>query len=207
MPDVRDVVPTRSALLELRQERGFVRDGHDFLDQKRLLLAGEALRCLAELEQVRRELEPAGARARTALVAALGRHGPEELGKHPVAPHEFKVDLSERRFLGLYLPRAELSLRVGQLPEPANPSPEAARCAKRFRELTLISSRLAALATALERLFDEYRRTGRRVRALENVILPELDRTVQHLEDQLDSQDREETLRARFAPGVVDRGG
>ncbi len=204
MPDVRDVVPTRSALLELRQERGFVGDGRDFLDQKRLLIAGEALRCLSELERARRRLLDADGRARQALAAAAARHGLEELGVRPVAPTHFQLDLRERRFLGLRLLEADIAL-VGeeQAPEPANPSPEAARCRARFLELVLATARVASLRHNLERLQAEYRRTQRRVRALENVVLPELELTLQRLEEQLDAQDREEVMRARLAHGVV----
>src|SRR5262250_698783 len=103
MSDIRDVVPTRSALLELKQEQSFVRDGHEFLDQKRLLLASESLRCLAELDAVQRELKRASERARNTLAKAVARHGLEELSVHPVAETEFRLEARTRDFLGLPL--------------------------------------------------------------------------------------------------------
>jgi len=199
VPDIRDVVPTRSALLELELERSFVSDGHEFLDQKRLLLANEALRCLAELDSMRSELTSALALAQQSLVRAASRHGIEELDVHPIAETEFQFETRDRSFLGLTLVQAELLRRDGPIPEAVNPSPEARSCTARFRDLLALSARIAAVSTNLDRLFDEYRRTQRRVRALENVLLPELDRTIDHLEDQLESQDREEMLRARLA--------
>jgi vacuolar-type H+-ATPase subunit D/Vma8 len=197
MADARDVVPTRSAMLELRQERSFVADGREFLDQKQLLLAGEALKCLEELERARERLLEAHRRAQKSLALAVRRHGLEELSLRPLAESHWQLERTKRRFLGLELERAELSGDFGPDPETANPSPEARRCRDAFRELARIAARLAALSESVERLRREYRRTHRRVRALESVLLPELEQTIAQLDDQLDAQDREESLRAR----------
>jgi V/A-type H+/Na+-transporting ATPase subunit D len=200
MPNARDVVPTRSALLELKQERSFVSDGREFLDRKRLLIAAEALRNLSELELARRQMLGAAERARTALIAAIARHGLEELTAHPIGDCEFRLDVRERRFLGTLLRDAELALISEQAaPEPVHPSPEVSRCRHAFRALLLATASIAALTQNLERLLAEYRRTQRRVRALENVVLPELVHVIDELDDQLETQDLEEALRARLA--------
>jgi V/A-type H+-transporting ATPase subunit D len=56
---------------------------------------------------------------------------------------------------------------------------------------------LAGVKTSLENLLDDYRRTERRTRALEDVILPELGVTISSIEEHLDEQEREEAVRAR----------
>ncbi len=58
---------------------------------------------------------------------------------------------------------------------------------------------LAAGRNNLERLAAEYRRTERRARALENVLLPEIDRSLATIEEQLELADQEEALRIRMA--------
>jgi V/A-type H+/Na+-transporting ATPase subunit D len=203
MASARDVLPTRSALLELKQERTFVADGREFLDRKRLLIAAEALRNLSELEQARRRMLDAAERARSALAAAIARHGLEELAARPVGVTEYRLGLRERRFLGATLREAELSLVAEQAaPDPLHPSPEAGRCRRAFRELLLTTAQVAAFTQNLERLLADYRRTQRRVRALENVVLPELERVIDELDDQLETQELEEALRARLAGRV-----
>ena len=49
------------------------------------------------------------------------------------------------------------------------------------------------------RLIEEYRRTERRARALENVLLPEIDHSLKFIEEQLDAVDQEEAVRVRNA--------
>ena len=43
----------------------------------------------------------------------------------------------------------------------------------------------------------EYRRTERRVRALENVVLPEIRRDLAAMEEHLDLNEQEEVIRVR----------
>jgi V/A-type H+-transporting ATPase subunit D len=53
---------------------------------------------------------------------------------------------------------------------------------------------LAALAGNLERLSIEYQRSVRRARALQDVILPELDRSITDIEGRLDELEQEDAI-------------
>jgi V/A-type H+-transporting ATPase subunit D len=61
---------------------------------------------------------------------------------------------------------------------------------------------LAARAGNLNRLAREYRRTERRARALEKVLLPEVDQAIKMVDEQLEMMEREEAIRTRWSPGV-----
>jgi V/A-type H+-transporting ATPase subunit D len=76
-------------------------------------------------------------------------------------------------------------------------SPEADACREVFAELMPIATRLAVLTGNLERLRSEYLRTARRARALENLLLPELDMQLSLIENALEEQEREEAVRVR----------
>ena len=98
------ISPTRSAYLELKDERRQIREGYEFLDEKRLLLAAELLRRLREYEALRRELGILWAEARAALAGACGRHGLEGLEVLPVGTiTETRWTREEQRFLGVML--------------------------------------------------------------------------------------------------------
>ena len=52
-------------------------------------------------------------------------------------------------------------------------------------------------AANLHRLGREYRRTERRAKALENVLMPEVEAALAHVNEQLEITDREDIIRAR----------
>jgi V/A-type H+-transporting ATPase subunit D len=81
--------------------------------------------------------------------------------------------------------------------EPVRPSREVRRLAAAFRDVLEAAAPLAAIAANLRRLMREYRRTERRVRALENVVLPELREDLASMEEHLDLNDQEEVIRVR----------
>ncbi len=56
---------------------------------------------------------------------------------------------------------------------------------------------VAASTANLARLMYEYRRTERRVRALENIVLPEIHLDIAVMEEHLELVEQEEVIRVR----------
>ena len=203
MPE-RDLTPTRITLLELGDERRMVREGYELLDEKRMLLASEILAGLRRYRGLREDWLGQLASARAALAAAVRRHGYGSLGVHPADRGAFRaVHLEPRSLLGLTLVGARLELAEDAGPEfrAAESSPEAHRCAEAFRELVHIAAAMAGLAASLRIMARDYVRTERRARALENVILPEIDSDIRFVDTQLEAIDQEESIRVREARG------
>ncbi|MCP5265415.1 MAG: V-type ATP synthase subunit D [Burkholderiaceae bacterium] len=192
---------TRSAALALADERTLMRQGYQFLDEKRMLLAGEILRRVREHEALAAEATEAAAGARSALGDALQRHGLAGLRAYPPLPFSPEApEIESAAFLGVATLSARWPARVVAAPEPAlDASPEARRCRDAFVTMLEPLVRLAASATSLERLVAEYRRTERRARALENVLLPEVDQALRTIEERLELADQEEAVRTRLA--------
>lgn len=209
MPDLgASIIATRVALLELRDERRLVQEGYELLDEKRVMLAAEILRQLREHSARQDELRRHEVAAREAFESAVAAHGFDELTTAPPASLEAALLRNDRRtFLGIPLVEARLEAAP---PVPAAgfpwPTPELRACAAAFRQLAVDHAALAALAANLRRLIREYTRTERRARALENVLLPEIDLSLHFVEDQLDAVDQEEAVRVRNAgrpPGAA----
>jgi V/A-type H+-transporting ATPase subunit D len=201
MPDSGEVAATRVALLELRDERRQVQEGYELLDEKRVLLASEILRELRAHGVAQAALGGLWLEARVALAAAVEVHGFDDLTVEPpcLLDHVL-LRQAERSFLGLRL--AEASLDAGPcVPDdpPVRDTPELRCCASTFRQLARELIAEAARGANLRRLTAEYRRTERRARALENVLLPEIDHSLQFIEEQLDAVDQEEAVRVRNA--------
>ena len=196
--------PSRSAFLELKEERQLVREGFEFLDEKRVILAQEMLRRLKAWKAARERYDALHEEAVAALARAVGRHGLDGLGAYPVVRMEnAALPLKETRFLGVNLLDGEFDPGWGDnapTPPPAvNPSPEAARCGEAFAALVPLGLELAVMRASLERLVREYVRTERRARALENVVLPEIEHSLRFMDEQLEAMDQEEAIRVRNA--------
>ena len=201
MPEFGEVAATRVALLELRDERRVVQEGYDLLDQKRVLLASETLRQLRAHAAAQRELDVGWAGARKALAQAVEVHGLDDLTVEPPCPlREALLRVEPRSFLGIPLAAAHFEdVACRPVERPVRDTPELRRCAAAFRAVVAGLIGQAARAANLRRLMDEYRRTERRARALENVLLPEIDRSLHAIEEQLDAVDQEEGVRVRNA--------
>jgi len=200
----REVSPTRASQLALRDEQKLIREGYEFLDEKRMLLAQELLRQLQAYSALNERRQEVHKSARDTLVAALMRHGLEELSVYPPPfGEQLSADIASRNFIGFALVEAHLTpdkpVTDERAPEAAFPSFEAVACAEAFHELMSIDVERAAISANLHRLAQEYVATERRARALENVLLPEIAVAVKQIGENLEASEQEEALQVRHA--------
>ena len=153
------------------------------LDEKRMLLATRALAAIDGVLALRRDYAVAWATALASLRRAYDRHGVHALELWPAGATRPQFDRDERA-------RRDRS--------PVDPSPEALECAACFRALLELAGTRAARDAELWRIADEYRRTERRASAIEHVLLPELQRSITHVEQALEAVDQEEAIRVRM---------
>ena len=190
--------PTRAAVLELKDEQKAMHEGYVFLDEKCLLLAGEILRQLAHHGELERRLRVAQEAAMRALQDALARHGLQGLQVQPAAVQGgSRLAREAQSLMGVPLQEASWSPGDEPVPAAANPSPEAAACRDAFVALIAAAAPLAAVNGNLERLSQEYRRSVRRARALQDVLLPELQRELHGVETRLEELEQEDALSMR----------
>jgi V/A-type H+-transporting ATPase subunit D len=206
---VTDLSPTRSALLELQDEQHAMREGYVFLDEKCLLLAGEMLRQLGRHVALERTLRTAHEAAIRALRAALARHGLDDLQVQPASEiGRAPLQRTSSALMGVRLLQAEWSGAGGAVAtadEPSvAPSPELRECRRAFADLIAAAAPLAAVGGNLERLLQEYRRSVRRARALQDVLLPELERDIAAIQTQIDELEQQDAIwmRRSAAPGA-----
>ena len=184
-----------------------MREGHAFLDEKCLLLAGEIVRELDRYSVLAGKLRGASDDAMRALAAAIGRHGLDGLELYPSG------DLSAARFvqnlgslMGVKLAEASLSAQSIGHAAAVGPSPEAERCRLACAVLIERAAALGAVAGNLERLSIEYRQSLRRARALADVLLPEIARATGELETRLEELEQEDAIymsRAAMGPSAA----
>jgi V/A-type H+-transporting ATPase subunit D len=190
-----EVSPTRSAVLEMKDERRAMHEGYVFLDEKCLLLAGEILRQLDLHARLQREFLGLHDDALRRLQAAVARHGLRELQVYPpAAPASAPLQLAERSLMGVRLQQVRWCDAGAAAAIAVMPSPEAEACRRAFAAVLAAAAPLAAVSGNLERLSLEYRRSVRRARALQDVMLPELDHSIADIEGRLEELEQEDAI-------------
>jgi len=190
-------LPSQSLLMQLRDERGIIFEAYEFLDEKRMLLAAELLRQLEIFEELKRAYMALQEQAKMSLNSALGKHGLHGLQVYPAYDfHDREMAISKRHFMGVGLLETHLLPAASTVSvTPSMPSAEADHCRELFLELLESGTLLAGISGNMQRLSKEYQRTERRARALENVVIPELEQDLRKMTGQLEEQDQEETTR------------
>ncbi|MEN8213008.1 MAG: V-type ATP synthase subunit D [Pseudomonadota bacterium] len=193
--------PGHAAVMELKSEQAVFREAYVFLDEKRLLLATELIRQLRLYQQLERELDVLHTQAREAMQAAVMHHGLDGLQVYPAASFDgADFSHSARNFMGVTLLETSMSSDEsadGQT-APANPSGIAQQCIRLLQDCIEQSAVLAGMSGNLYRLLAEYRTTERRSRALENVILPEMEQRLREITSHLNELDLEDAIRVHL---------
>ena len=192
--------PTRSAILQMRDEQDIILEAYDFLDEKRLLLAAELLRQLSHYETLLQQYESLRQNAELALIATVKRHGLQGTQVYPGHYLEdAELKLTSGIFMGVTLMTTEL--QASEHDEPirvSQPSPEAEQCRDLFLDLTKLAAVLAGVSGNLHRLLTEYRKTERRARALENVVIPEMTQNLREMTARLEELEQEDIVRVHL---------
>ncbi len=197
---LNDLTPSRSALLELKEDREVMREGHAFLDEKRTIVAAELVRQMKHYARLRKDFAARFTQAALSLKRAVVRHGLEGLQCYPAGdPDAWRLRTERHALLGIPLVDATLSAPDFAMPPIAGQSAQGEACRAAFRDLLVLAVSLAAATDNLTRLYRDYRKTERRTRALEDVLIPELDEVLQELESLLEAAEMEEAVRVRSA--------
>ena len=187
-----EFTPTRSLAIALADERRTMREGYAFLDEKCLLLAGRMLAEVRRWRTLTRELAALQSSAQAQLAAAIARHGLNGLQVYATAASAQPLATERNDLLGVTLLVVHLAGEAPDPPPAVHPSPEAQTCRRAFAAVMAKLIEMAAVSGNLARLYAEYRKTVRRVRALQDVLLPELERTLSEIETSLEELEQDE---------------
>lgn len=192
---------SRSAWLELKEEQTLVKDGYEFLDEKAMLLAAEMLEQKERYTATRKRFLALAAEAAGILSNAAADQGLDGLQVYPASELQGPtIEIDERSSIGQTMLEARfIGYATGSTRLPVSPAAVVQHCAEAFLAVMEAGAELAAMSSNLERLTREYRRTWRRVRALENVVLPEIRGDLTAMEEHLDLVEQEEIIRVRTA--------
>lgn len=188
-----EIAPTRTNLTRLKGDLAFAYEGHELLEQKRDILMLELKQLAAAAVTAQQRLDEAIARAYRALAEAQmadGMVGVFSVGQATVQAPELTA--KERRVMGVGIPSTDWPLDGATLEStPIATSVWTDEAAVRFHEALKAVHDLAQTRIAVIRLARAIQKTIRRVNALEKVLIPDYQETVQYIQDSLEEADRQ----------------
>ena len=191
---------SKTELLERRAERELVREGKTVLEERRDLLAHFMLDQIRHTEQLAKERDRMLDEARQLLHRTAMRHGLNGMRRFAVT----ETNLPQPQWQ--IENRLGTNCLVGAAAVPARPpreledgvevSLELDLTVSSFQQLLIMLLELAEAENNLLRLTDAFRRTQRRVNALDHILLPEITDAIRRMEESMDEMERDDLVRS-----------
>lgn len=188
------VAPTRSNLLQRRDQRKLAVRGADLLKRKRDALVAEFFDLVKVSLEARRQLTDAGREAYFALFLANAWDGPESVASLALSEGKtLEVDMKVENIFGVKVPQVQPPEFDDALPfSPIGAGAQTHQAALQFRKLTEALINVAATETRLRRIGEEINKTNRRVNALEQLVIPNINYEILQIRSVLDQRALEE---------------
>jgi V/A-type H+-transporting ATPase subunit D len=208
---VEDVRPTRSELLNAKQQISLAQQGMDLLKQKRDALLIEFMSVMDETLRLSGSLQKAVADAQYSLAVAKSVDGNVSVRSVAMATKgEVSVDMTGTKIMGVSVP----VVTKGQSPVRSSftrgysitgVSSRIDESADRFEKILDVIIEYADIETRLKRLGEEIQKTNRRVNALEQITVPGLKEQVTYIRQTLDERSREDLFRLKKVKKKIER--
>jgi len=200
---VEEVRPTRSELLERKQQITLAQQGMDLLKQKRDALLIEFMSVMDETLRLSSDLQRTTNEAQYSLALAKAVDGVVSVRSAAFATRgEVSIDMTGTKIMGISVPvvtKGESPLRTSFTRGYAitSVSSRIDETADKFERILDVIIEYADIETRLKRLGEEIQKTNRRVNALEQITVPALKEQVAYIRQALDERAREDLFRLK----------
>jgi V/A-type H+-transporting ATPase subunit D len=209
MTDISNISATRNELLVRKERLSLTRAGYDLLDKKRMALMQEILRLQDEVVALATELQDLSAYSRKSLARAealIGEYGLRSaaMGKK----HDLELDLIDTQIMGVHVPRVEVIDAQREFYDRdiciIGTSPVVDEAAESYEKNIEGILSLADGEIRLSKLMKEILRTTRRLKALEHIIIPNLQEEYKFIETALEERERSEHFSLKLAKKLIE---
>lgn len=206
------VAPTRSNLLQRRDQLKLAIRGADLLKRKRDALIAEFFDLVKVSLEARRALQDTSREAYFALFLANAWDGPSSVESLALASDaRLEIEIKIENLVGVKVPEVQPPEFDDQLPfSPVGAGARTLQAASEFRKLTEAIIRVAATETRLRTIGEEIKKTNRRVNALEQLVVPGINEQIKNIRGVLDQRALEEVTvlkRIKAKLEAKDKGG
>jgi V/A-type H+/Na+-transporting ATPase subunit D len=204
--------PTRTNLLLLKEKTRSVTGSVGILKARRLALIREFLAMSAPFLRSREEIKASYARALAQMHLALGHEGEEFVGSlEEVTGRDLGVDIRQASDLGLSY--REVTVQESPVRSPdqrgydwQHTTPHLEEAIDLFEGILAEMLAIAAFESKMKRIGDEIVRIARRIRVLEERILPRLRQEMKKIAQYIGERERESYYRLKRFKEMLTHG-
>jgi V/A-type H+-transporting ATPase subunit D len=208
---MEEVRPTRSELLERKQQITLAEQGMDLLKQKRDALLIEFMSVMDETLRLSNDLQRTTSEAQYSLAIAKSVDGVVSVRSASLATKgSVTIDMTGTKIMGVSVPVVTKGERPLRSPFTrgyaiTGVSSRIDETADKFERILDVIIEYADIETRLKRLGEEIQKTNRRVNALEQVTIPALREQVNYIRQTLDERSREDLFRLKKVKKKIER--
>lgn len=187
-------LPTKSNMMKLQNSLKISKQGHELLDSKKIILTREIEKYKRRHEELEKELFDMMEKGRELIKAVNIDIGIEKFAKiaDQVDIDDY-IDIKNVTLMGVEIPSAvhkqEQVKRTYEFYNTTNKVDEAMIYFNKIQEKLI---EYAIQDTTIKRLKTASEKARKRANALQNVIIPEMEKNLKDIMEQLDERDREE---------------
>jgi V/A-type H+-transporting ATPase subunit D len=187
------VSPTRVALLKLKKELKVAKKGHKLLKDKRDGLVKKFMSVIYEAKALRESVEERLGSAFDSYARASSMTNALALDTAFLAPNaEIELDVNIHSVMSVKIPEFKVEKKGNAFSYGLlETTGDLDNAMVKFDEVFVDILKLAELEKTAENLAEEIEKTRRRVSALENVRIPNLEDTIKFITMQLDERNRD----------------
>lgn len=201
-----DYSPTKGNLMQIEKTLLLSRSGHSLMDRKRLILVNEIVSLIEKAEKVQDDLMVAYEKAYAQMDLAK-----EAVGLFNLQDISENIDVDEqiyikvRSVMGSEIPEIEYTeKKTEKIPYSlTETSIEVDRTRLAFEEVKKIQIKLAEIENTAYRLANNIQKTQKRVNALENITIPQLEAAQKKINNELEEKEREKFTRMKAVKRVL----
>ena len=203
----RNIAPTRSNLIKLKDELKFAELGYELLDQKRNILVIELLNLVDQAVEYENQVNSSLKAAYDALQDSVMTMGKLKVGNLTGAINiENEIKIKERRVMGVKLPVVDTDfIDNGPYFSPLDTSFLVEEAIEDFKEALKLMGRLAELKVSIMRLALEVKKTIRKVNALEKIAIPDLKESLEFTVSRLEEAERENFILMKMVKNRLEK--
>lgn len=191
------VFPTKGNLINTKKSLSLAKLGYDLLERKRNILVRELMLLVDKAKILRTNIASTYDEAYKALQSANITLGVVDDVAN-LMPIEQGIVIQYRSVMGVDVPTVHLERTDPEMHygfyKTNSKLDYAYICFHKVKEMTAV---LAEIENSVFRLATAIRKTGRRSNALNNIVIPRLERDTKFISDSLDEKDREEFSRLK----------